>query len=866
MSFSYASDVITQTGTDTDLSGLEGKTGVTVIRLGGSTDQGGIISHPIVYQLTKQLVVEGDLTFDANGESLILISGQNAIIVKSGGSLNISALYQGTPTRALAINANISQTGAFWQTLNSTLTAEAGSSVDFEGITIGAQQNLFLDKCNGTIKNCVIIGDDDDEPLIKIGENISIDGLEVIGTHGLILGSNNDMVIKNVTVKSSTKVTQHDGTGWNWTKAVPSFPTFEDYTSNGGSQIDFRMWWNGGYKVTNSATGSDLNNKQGGSVGAMYGNGFVWLTKKLSLNYSDSSGTAISGVKTRINDFDNSSRRSLQSVGDGYTLLVNTTPDFSTDLTYSSTSDSSGDSAELEVTTAVWTGSKNDSTIDGQWDYRSKNNGNDDIFDIAHADYNYLISVSTVALKGLGTLNIPVVLFSDSSLTESDKDTVDAYTEIDTPQKFYDRAKSYLVDNFTGEAIPLVSKDGNTINAGSYDVVVDASASSVFAISGNTLTIKASTFTGNILTDGTATLSNDAVVIGTFKDTTVLQWEIQNIEATSRLQLYNVTKDAVVITQKLTGIAYNKTILLELAGHTYAVALRHGGAFIDATSVEVIASGDASSSWTLQSGVVQFNVGSGVLGSALTQDDADINVDLIQGHEDNTVTATATINSSEFNDEAITNSSGNVDTSGTYTSSEIATGDVVRLRVTCVVGATAMLPLEVTGVASSSGLSFSISQEEDSVYNTNGIDGSALTVWTADFSNTPMGVDLSEADGVATVQEIYAFMVHSQTSINGVDKWFNVVRAIDGSNYQVDQAIANIKIQNLGTVAVNITGGRIFRKDGASVLHAEDGNKPLSLDTGALVANIQPQLESALNSNAKISSTNNNSKLIPSLL
>jgi hypothetical protein len=129
-----------------------------------------------------------------------------------------------------------------------------------------------------------------------------------------------------------------------------------------------------------------------------------------------------------------------------------------------------------------------------------------------------------------------------------------------------------------------------------------------------------------------------------------------------------------------------------------------------------------------------------------------------------------------------------------------------------------------------------------------------------------MGVDLSEADGGATVQEIYAFMVYSQTSINGVDKWFNVVRAIDGSNYQIDQAIANIKIQNLGDVAVNITGGRIFRKDGASVLHAVDGDKPLSLDTGALVANIQPQLESALNSNAKISSTSNNSKLIPSLL
>ena len=177
-----------------------------------------------------------------------------------------------------------------------------------------------------------------------------------------------------------------------------------------------------------------------------------------------------------------------------------------------------------------------------------------------------------------------------------------------------------------------------------------------------------------------------------------------------------------------------------------------------------------------------------------------------------------------------------------------------------------MLPLEVTGVASSSGLSFAISQEVDSIYNTNAIDGSAISTWTADFSNTPMGVDLSESDGGASVQEIYAFIVYSQTTVNGVDKWFNVVRAIDNSNYQIDQAIADIKIQNIGTVAVNITGGRIFRKDGASVLHADDGDKPLTLDTGALVANIQPQIETAINNNAKISSTNNNSKLIPSLL
>ena len=360
-----------------------------------------------------------------------------------------------------------------------------------------------------------------------------------------------------------------------------------------------------------------------------------------------------------------------------------------------------------------------------------------------------------------------VVLVDDLSITGTYA-SANALTEITDANKFYDRAKAYLVDNYAGEENTIVTREGNSIDAGSYNVVVDGdvtNADSAFAISGNTLTIKATRFVGNIATTGTTNTSNGAEVIGTFGSTTVLPWEVKNVEGTSRIQLVNVTQ-----------------------------------------------------------------------------------------------------NNTEVVNTKLTSSDPFVDASGTYTSSEIAVGDVIRLRVTCVVGATAMLPLEVTGVATTAGLNFSIDQQADTIYNINGIDGSAISPWTADFTNNPMGVDLSESDGGATVQEIYAFMVYSQTTADGVDKWFNVVTAIDGSNYQIDDTVANIKIQNRGTVAVNISGGRIFRKDGASVLYAEDGDKPLTLDTGALVANIQPQMETVINNNSKISSIDNNSKLIPGLL
>ena len=181
------------------------------------------------------------------------------------------------------------------------------------------------------------------------------------------------------------------------------------------------------------------------------------------------------------------------------------------------------------------------------------------------------------------------------------------------------------------------------------------------------------------------------------------------------------------------------------------------------------------------------------------------------------------------------------------------------------VGAEAMLPVEITGVATSTGITFAVDQTPDSVYNTNAIDGSAVSTLTADYSS-PMGVDVSDSDGTASVKEIYAFFVYSTTTENGVDKWFGGMRAIDDANYEIITANADIKIQNIGTNAVVVSDGRLFRDDQASVLYAEDGDKPISMDSGALTTNVQPMVESALNNNAKILSINKNTKIIPALL
>jgi hypothetical protein len=747
MSFSEASNKITQTGTDTDLSGLNGVTGVT------TTVRGNHTTYTIAS--THFLEVQGTLSIDPAYETLQVM--KQAINAGSGHPLTVT----GTLNLGVKTTANGKDKYSVGVGIDLPNENTSGQMYNTFGISFGGSSTFLWNggiiRTTATLRTAggatVTINNGIFYNLAEESANTSQFRIESTNSTGDAKINIYDLTFDGETFESRifTK------SGWNtgifkfkkggFQSFNSPFPplTFENFDTSpnlhDSDVINVTRTQSSGQTITIKGFSDRLRVALDAAR-----NNFMYLkcVRPISLVVEDLDGNPLT-YSYYAKDLDSGNR-----------ALGPKNQDDRSDKIYNGVNQTSN--LDEDVLVEVINYINKTITTD------SRTNSNSEIpFSIIA--YNQTITGFAEDLVGLDTLQSTVKMTPDLVVSEASKATVDAYTSIDTPQKFYDIAKSYLVDNYAGEASPLVSRDGNTIDAGSYDVVVDASAGSVFAISGNTLTIKATTFVGNISTSGSTTLSNGAEVIGTFGATTVLPWEIKNIEATSRLQLYNVTKDTEVITTKLSGTA---------------------GALVD--------------------------------------------------------------------------------TDGTYTSSEIAVGDIVRLRVTCVTGDEAMIPVVTTGVATTAGLNFSIDQQADTIYNTNAIDGSAINAWTADFTNTPMGVDLSESDGGASVQEIYAYIVYQQTTQNGVDKWFNVIRAIDGSNYQIDQAIADIKIQNIGTVAVNISGGRIFRKDGASVLYAVDGDKPLSLDTGALVANIKPQIDEALNSNAKINSTNNNSNLIPGLL
>ena len=518
------------------------------------------------------------------------------------------------------------------------------------------------------------------------------------------------------------------------------------------------------YEVINSATGSDIVKMWRNTRGSTGQRGVVVTKKEVSFNFKDTSGSAIEGVELYLEDNPSAYAKNATfpkskafDTTNGYTAsgnspitrgVVNANGDMVYDYTtpevYNKTSDANGDVAKFEVLTGVQIHEFNTSDSDagavygmhirpnGHWalsstntqgarysdwdtanfggfyrvDRRSDSNTNADDFTFKFCSYGHSLSTSTQALKGLGELEVSWVLFDDALITDP-RVTADAYSEIDTPQKFYNKAKAFLVDNYEGETQTIVTRDGNTIDARSYNVVVDDLASDVFAFDGTTITIKASSFVGNIQTTGTITLNNNAQVIGTFGSNTVLPWEVTNVEATATLQLYNMTKSLEVENLVVAGTAGNK-----------------------------------------------------------------------------------------------------VTSSGTYTGSEVSVGDNIRLRITCQAGTNAFLPYEAFGIATSVGISFEANQVADTIYNENGINADNLTTLSADYPNVQ--IDISDGDGIADAREFYAFYVKQTTTSTGIEQWFGAIDAIDHMNYRVNTSVADIKLQNTGSIPLVISGARIF--------------------------------------------------------
>lgn len=377
-----------------------------------------------------------------------------------------------------------------------------------------------------------------------------------------------------------------------------------------------------------------------------------------------------------------------------------------------------------------------------------------------------------------------VALLPDANVTESNKTTVDAYTEIDTSAKFYDRANSYLEDNFGTYLDFIVTRSGNLIELGGKALVINATASAVFAYSNPTITIKASTYTGGATaTTGSVTTQNGALLSGGTFDCDV------NYQSGAGTTLTNVT------------VTSGNSIDFNTAG-TYTLS----GCTID----EVTNSSGGAITLNLTNGSsVTTNTGP----SITINEVRDISITgIIAGSRlqiYNVTTATEV-----YNDVvAGTSYSATYNEGGDFTS-----GDTVRIRLAYVSGVTAKECYEANAVAGASGWSALVSQVDDSVYNANAIDGSTVTEFSADYPNVQ--VDIADGDGETTIQRLYAWYKYNETTSQGISDLFCGLTADDEFNYVVATSILNLTLDNTSASPVKVSGAYIRRDDDATIIAA----------------------------------------------
>lgn len=154
------------------------------------------------------------------------------------------------------------------------------------------------------------------------------------------------------------------------------------------------------------------------------------------------------------------------------------------------------------------------------------------------------------------------LLTPDEDITETNKLTVLAYSEINNADEFYDRAKAEWRDN---DNYPLIEKNGNTIDVGSLNVIFDATATQVYNLTGNTLTIKTNSYTGDIITTGSFNVANGAEIIGGYTDNTgvnkfiYLDWN--NNISTYTVEIINLDDNSTIFTINTTDL-YKSHVLM----------------------------------------------------------------------------------------------------------------------------------------------------------------------------------------------------------------------------------------------------------------------------------------------------------------
>jgi len=156
------------------------------------------------------------------------------------------------------------------------------------------------------------------------------------------------------------------------------------------------------------------------------------------------------------------------------------------------------------------------------------------------------------------------------------------------------------------------------------------------------------------------------------------------------------------------------------------------------------------------------------------------------------------------------------DTSYTATYEEdgdYSEGDTVNIRVTYVNGASAKLGYTVNAVVGSSGWSALVEQQDDSVYNSFGVDGSTITQFSADYINDQVDVIVGSN---FYLYNFYAWWVYNLTTEDGIRDFFGGIEANDQANFEIKTNTLSLYLDNSTSTNIRqLDNRRLFRSDDA---------------------------------------------------
>ncbi len=405
-SFALSGSSIIQTDTNANLSGLNGISGVTVQS----------INNKSIYVLNnRQLIIRGTLTIDPEIEELLINgSGTNSELlrVEQSGHLiigkEITKNGYSRYSEGMAIYLENTVSGftnrvSFYN--QSSLTWNGGVISMYAG-KFGFYTDNVTVRINSKNAKLIYRTTNPQNQIRQETDDFVSDGFTLINGDLTIVGTGQQL--------NGYDAVQCTG-ALAFSSATPNIDIpIRNYSGgNKGNDIDIKFWSGCRPVLINPEFGSQLNTGAhiSGS-GSSYG--VVRVYKEINIYTKDNANNPVSGVRYYIEDYNNGQRESYTRESPSINLL--------NDNLYSGYTGANGYSGVFQVLLAsniVNTGNgDNVNTGNYRWDYRSKNNNNDDLYDVNFIGFNYLLQqVPDVELKGIDTNNIIATMIVDEHIS-----------------------------------------------------------------------------------------------------------------------------------------------------------------------------------------------------------------------------------------------------------------------------------------------------------------------------------------------------------------------------------------------------------------------------------------------------------------